>query len=229
MQQKIAAEFLGTFWLTFGGCGSAILSAAFPGLGIGFSGVALAFGLSVLSMSYAVGSISGAHFNPAVTVGLWVGGRLPGLDVLPYIIAQVAGATVAAAILALVASGRPGFEIGEFAANGYGALSPGQYSLLAAVVVEGVGTFFLVFIVMRMTAPGVAPGFAPIAIGLTLTLIHLVSIPVTNTSVNPARSTGPALFGPAIALEQLWLFWLAPIVGAIIGAIIYKALLADDE
>lgn len=224
MQQKIAAEFLGTFWLTFGGCGSAILSAAFPGLGIGFSGVALAFGLSVLSMSYAVGSISGAHFNPAVTVGLWVGGRLPGLDVLPYIIAQVAGATVAAAILALVASGRPGFEIGEFAANGYGALSPGQYSLLAAVVVESVGTFFLVFIVMRVTAPGVAPGFAPIAIGLTLTLIHLVSIPVTNTSVNPARSTGAALFAGTDYLMQLWLFWLAPLAGGVIGAWVARAI-----
>jgi aquaporin Z len=224
VQQKIAAEFLGTFWLTFGGCGSAILSAAFPGLGIGFSGVALAFGLSVLSMSYAVGSISGAHFNPAVTVGLWVGGRLPGLDVLPYIIAQVAGATVAAAILALVASGRPGFEIGEFAANGYGALSPGQYSLLAAVVVESVGTFFLVFIVMRVTAPSVAPGFAPIAIGLTLTLIHLVSIPVTNTSVNPARSTGPALFAGPDYLMQLWLFWLAPLAGGVIGAWVARAI-----
>ena len=224
MQQKIAAEFLGTFWLTFGGCGSAILSAAFPGLGIGFAGVALAFGLSVLTMSYAVGSISGAHFNPAVTVGLWVGGRLPGLDVLPYIIAQVAGATVAAAILALVASGRPGFEIGEFASNGYGHLSPGQYSLLAAVVVETVSTFFLVFIVMRTTAPGVTPGFAPIAIGLTLTLIHLVSIPVTNTSVNPARSTGAALFAGSDYLMQLWLFWLAPLAGGIVGAVVARAI-----
>ena len=223
MQQKIAAEFLGTFWLTFGGCGSAILSAAFPGLGIGFAGVALAFGLSVLTMSYAVGSISGAHFNPAITVGLWVAGRLPAMDVLPYIIAQVAGATVAAAILALVASGRPGFEIGEFAANGYGTLSPGQYSLLAAVVVESVGTFFLVFIVMRVTAPGAAPGFAPIAIGLTLTLIHLVSIPVTNTSVNPARSTGPALFAGADYLKQLWLFWLVPLAGGILGAMVARA------
>ncbi|NMX92318.1 aquaporin Z [Pseudomonas sp. WS 5027] len=218
MQQKIAAEFLGTFWLTFGGCGSAILAAAFPGLGIGFAGVALAFGLSVLTMSYAVGSISGAHFNPAITVGLWVGGRLPGMDVLPYLIAQVAGATVAAAILALVASGRPGFALGEFAANGYGALSPGQYSLLAAMVVESVGTFFLVFIVMRVTAPGAAPGFAPIAVGLTLTLIHLVSIPVTNTSVNPARSTGTALFAGTEYLMQLWLFWLAPLIGGILGA-----------
>ncbi len=224
MQQKIAAEFLGTFWLTFGGCGSAILSAAFPGLGIGFAGVALAFGLSVLTMSYAVGGISGAHFNPAVTVGLWVGGRLPGLDVLPYIIAQVAGATVAAAILALVASGRPGFEIGEFAANGYGPLSPGQYSLLAALVVETVSTFFLVFIVMRTTAPGMTPGFAPIAIGLTLTLIHLVSIPVTNTSVNPARSTGAALFAGSDYLMQLWLFWLAPLAGGIVGAVVARAI-----
>ncbi|MBH3421163.1 aquaporin Z [Pseudomonas gessardii] len=224
MQQKIAAEFLGTFWLTFGGCGSAILSAAFPGLGIGFAGVALAFGLSVLTMSYAVGSISGAHFNPAVTVGLWVGGWFAGLEVLPYIIAQVAGATVAAAILALVASGRPGFEIGEFAANGYGALSPGQYSLLAAVVVETVGTFFLVFIVMRVTEPGSASGFAPIAIGLTLTLIHLVSIPVTNTSVNPARSTGPALFAGTDYLMQLWLFWLAPLAGGVVGALVARAI-----
>nr|WP_154220374.1 aquaporin Z [Pseudomonas gessardii] len=224
VQQKIAAEFLGTFWLTFGGCGSAILSAAFPGLGIGFAGVALAFGLSVLTMSYAVGSISGAHFNPAVTVGLWVGGRFAGLEVLPYIIAQVAGATVAAAILALVASGRPGFEIGEFAANGYGALSPGQYSLLAAVVVETVGTFFLVFIVMRVTAPGNASGFAPIAVGLTLTLIHLVSIPVTNTSVNPARSTGPALFAGTDYLMQLWLFWLAPLAGGVVGALVARAI-----
>ncbi|AIG01356.1 putative aquaporin Z [Pseudomonas fluorescens] len=223
MQQKIAAEFLGTFWLTFAGCGSAILSAAFPGLGIGFTGVALAFGLSVLTMSYAVGSISGAHFNPAVTLGLWAGGRLPGVDVLPYIIAQVAGATVAAAVLALVASGRPGFEIGEFAANGYGALSPGQYSLLAAVVVESVGTFFLAFIVMRVTAPGAAPGFAPIAVGLTLTLIHLVSIPVTNTSVNPARSTGPALFAGTDYLMQLWLFWLVPLAAGILGARVARA------
>ena len=218
VQKRLTAEFLGTFWLTFGGCGSAILSAAFPGLGIGFAGVALAFGLSVLTMSYAVGSISGAHFNPAITVGLWVGGRMPGLDVLPYIIAQVAGATVAAAILALIASGRPGFELGEFAANGYGALSPGQYSLLAALVVESVGTFFLVFIVMRVTTPGAAPGFAPIAVGLTLTLIHLVSIPVTNTSVNPARSTGTALFAGTDYLMQLWLFWLAPLAGGIVGA-----------
>lgn len=175
-------------------------------------------------MSYAVGSISGAHFNPAVTVGLWVGGRFAGLEVLPYIIAQVAGATVAAAILALVASGRPGFEIGEFAANGYGALSPGQYSLLAAVVVETVGTFFLVFIVMRVTAPGNASGFAPIAVGLTLTLIHLVSIPVTNTSVNPARSTGPALFAGTDYLMQLWLFWLAPLAGGVVGALVARAI-----
>ncbi|SDU94096.1 aquaporin Z [Pseudomonas mucidolens] len=223
MQQKIAAEFLGTFWLTFAGCGSAILMAVIPNRGLGFTGVALAFGLAVLTMSYAVGRISGAHFNPAVTIGLWVGRRLPGVDVLPYIIAQLAGATVAAAVLALIASGRPGFEIGAFAANGYGELSPGKYSLLAALVVEAVVTFFFVFIVMRVTAPGAAAGFAPLAIGLTLSLIHLVAIPVTNASVNPARSTGPALFSGAAYLAQLWLFWLAPVLGGVVGAMVARA------
>lgn len=223
MQQKIAAEFLGTFWLTFGGCGSAILMAVIPYRGLGFIGVALAFGLAVLTMSYAVGSISGAHFNPAVTIGLWVGRRLPGVDVLPYILAQLAGATVAAAVLALIASGRPGFEIGAFAANGYGELSPGKYSLLAALVVEAVATFFFVFIVMRVTAPGAAAGFAPLAIGLTLSLIHLVTVPVTNASVNPARSTGTALFSGAAYLAQLWLFWLAPVLGGVVGAMVARA------
>ncbi|MGY2291707.1 aquaporin Z [Pseudomonas sp. SDO528_S397] len=223
MQQKIVAEFIGTFWLTFGGCGSAMLAAAFPELGIGFAGVALAFGLAVLTMAYAVGGISGAHFNPAVTLGLWVGRRLPGSDVLAYIIAQVAGATVAAAVLALVASGQLDYQSGNFAANGYGDLSPGQYNLLAALVVEAVATFFLVFIVMRVTAPGAAAGFAPIAIGLTVTLIHLVAIPVTNTSVNPARSTGPALFAGGAYLTQLWVFWLAPITGGVIGALVARA------
>ncbi|MFO2464270.1 aquaporin Z [Pseudomonas sp. 15FMM2] len=226
MQQKIAAEFLGTFWLTFGGCGSAILTAVLAGLGVGYTGIALAFGLAVLTMSYAVGAISGAHFNPAVTIGLWVGRRLPGADVLPYIIAQVAGAMVAAAVLALIASGRPGFEMGTFAANGYGELSPGQYSMLAALVVETVATFFFVFIIMRVTAPGAAAGFAPIAIGLTLTLIHLVAIPVTNASVNPARSTGTALFSGSAYLAQLWLFWLAPLLGAVAGAIVANAVRA---
>lgn len=229
LQKKIAAEFLGTFWLTFCGCGSAILAAAFPELGIGFAGVALAFGLTVLTMAYAVGSISGAHFNPAVTIGLWVGRRMPGVDVVPYIIAQVAGAIVAAAVLALIASGRPGFEVGAFAANGYGQLSPGHYSLLAALVVEAVATFFFVFIIMRVTGPGSAVGFAPIAIGLTLTLIHLVAIPVTNTSVNPARSTGPALFAGGEYLMQLWLFWAAPIAGAVVGAIVARAVTRARE
>lgn len=222
MQHKIAAEFLGTFWLTFGGCGSAILAAAYPELGIGFAGVALAFGLTVLTMAYAVGGISGGHFNPAVTIGLWVGRRVPGVDVLPYITAQVAGAIVAAAILALIASGRPEFEMGGFAANGYGDLSPGRYSVLAALVAEGVATLFFVFIIMRVTAPGAAVGFAPIAIGLTLTLIHLMLIPVTNTSVNPARSTGPALFAGGAYVTQLWLFWLAPIVGGVAGALLAR-------
>lgn len=223
MQHKIAAEFLGTFWLTFGGCGSAILMAVIPGGGLGSAGVALAFGLAVLCMCYAVGSISGAHFNPAVTIGLWVGRRVPGIDVLPYIIAQLAGATVAAALLALIASGRPGFDIGAFAANGYAELSPGRYSLQAALVVEAVATFFLVFIVMRVTAPGAPAGFAPLAIGLTLTLIHLVAIPVTNASVNPARSTGPALFSGTAYLAQLWVFWLAPMVGGVAGALVARA------
>ncbi|WP_017475591.1 aquaporin Z [Pseudomonas sp. PAMC 26793] len=229
MQKKIAAEFLGTFWLTFGGCGSAILAAAFPEIGIGFAGVALAFGLTVLTMAYAVGGISGAHFNPAVTIGLWVGRRVSGVDVVPYIIAQVAGAIVAAAVLALIASGRPDFEIGAFAANGYGQLSPGQYSLLAAVVVEAVATFFFVFIIMRVTGQGLAAGFAPIAIGLALTLIHLVAIPVTNTSVNPARSTGPALFAGEEYLMQLWLFWLAPIAGAVVGAVVARGVTCPRE
>lgn len=229
MQKKIAAEFLGTFWLTFGGCGSAILAAAFPEIGIGFAGVALAFGLTVLTMAYAVGGISGAHFNPAVTIGLWVGRRVSGVDVVPYIIAQVAGAIVAAAVLALIASDRPDFEIGAFAANGYGQLSPGQYSLLAAVVVEAVATFFFVFIIMRVTGPGSAAGFAPIAIGLALTLIHLVAIPVTNTSVNPARSTGPALFAGEEYLMQLWLFWLAPIAGAVVGAVVARGVTCPRE
>ncbi|MNF26659.1 Aquaporin Z 2 [compost metagenome] len=224
MQKRIAAEFLGTFWLTFGGCGSAILAAAYPELGIGFLGVSLAFGLTVLTMAYAVGGISGGHFNPAVTLGLWVGRRVAVGDVIPYIVAQVAGAIVAAAALYLIASGKPGFEVGGFAANGYEQLSPGQYSLLAALVAEVIATFFFVFIIMRVTAPGAAAGFAPIAIGLTLTLIHLVLIPVTNTSVNPARSTGPALFAGSQYLSQLWLFWLAPIVGAVLGALVARGM-----
>ncbi|CRM36848.1 Aquaporin Z 2 [Pseudomonas sp. 34 E 7] len=224
MQKRLIAEFIGTFWLTFGGCGSAILAAAFPGLGIGFVGVALAFGLTVLTMAYAVGGVSGGHFNPAVTIGLWAGRRIAAGDVLPYISAQVAGAIAAAAALYLIANGQPGFTVGGFAANGYGPLSPGLFDLKAALLAELIATFFFVFIIMRVTAPGAAPGFAPIAVGLALTLIHLVLIPVTNTSVNPARSTGPALFAAGEYLSQLWVFWLAPIVGGVLGALAARTL-----
>lgn len=224
MQKRLTAEFIGTFWLTFGGCGSAILAAAFPGLGIGFVGVALAFGLTVLTMAYAVGGISGGHFNPAVTIGLWAGRRVPGTDVLPYIVAQVAGAIAAAAALYLIANGQPDFALGGFAANGYGPLSPGLFDIKAALLAELIATFFFVFIIMRVTAPGAVLGFAPIAIGLALTLIHLVLIPVTNTSVNPARSTGPALFAGAEYIAQLWVFWLAPIVGGLMGAIAARSM-----
>ena len=224
MQKRLIAEFIGTFWLTFGGCGSAILAAAFPGLGIGFVGVALAFGLTVLTMAYAVGGVSGGHFNPAVTIGLWAGRRIAAGDVLPYISAQVAGAIAAAAALYLIANGQPGFTVGGFAANGYGPLSPGLFDLKAALLAELIATFFFVFIIMRVTAPGAAPGFAPIAVGLALTLIHLVLIPVTNTSVNPARSTGPALFAAGEYLSQLWVFWLAPIVGGVLGALTARTL-----
>lgn len=224
VQKRLIAEFIGTFWLTFGGCGSAILAAAFPGLGIGFVGVALAFGLTVLTMAYAVGGISGGHFNPAVTIGLWAGRRIAAGDVLPYIAAQVAGAIAAAAALYLIANGQPGFTVGGFAANGYGPLSPGLFDLKAALLAELIATFFFVFIIMRVTAPGAAPGFAPIAVGLALTLIHLVLIPVTNTSVNPARSTGPALFAAGEYLSQLWVFWLAPIVGGVLGALAARTL-----
>ncbi|MGY4641084.1 MULTISPECIES: aquaporin Z [unclassified Pseudomonas] len=224
VQKRLTVEFLGTFWLTFGGCGSAILAAAFPGLGIGFAGVALAFGLTVLTMAYAVGGISGGHFNPAVTVGLWVGQRVCGAKVLPYIVAQVIGAIAAAAALYVIANGQPGFEMGGFAANGYGALSPGLFDMKAALVAEVIATFFFVLIIMRVTAPGPAAAFAPIAIGLALTLIHLILIPVTNTSVNPARSTGPALFAGGEYIAQLWLFWLAPMVGGVLGALSARAL-----
>jgi aquaporin Z len=229
MKKRMTAEFLGTFWLTFGGCGSAILAAAFPELGIGFAGVALAFGLTVLTMAYAVGPISGGHFNPAVTIGLWAGKRVPAKDVFPYIFAQVSGAIVAAAALYAIASGKPDFEMGGFAANGYGELSPGNYSLSAALAIELIATLFFVFIIMRVTAPGAAAGFAPLAIGLALTLIHLISIPVTNTSVNPARSTGPALFAGGAYISQLWLFWLVPIVGGILGALLANCLTCKAE
>lgn len=227
--RKWAAEFAGTFWLTFGGCGAALLSAAFPDLGIGFAGVSLAFGLTVLTGAYAFGPVSGGHFNPAVSVGLAVAGRFRWREVAGYVIAQLAGAVLASAMLLQVASGRPGFEIGGFASNGYGDLSPGHYGLQAALTTEVVLTAVFLLVILGTTARRAAGGFAGLAIGLALTLIHLVSIPVTNTSVNPARSTGPALFADTAALDQLWLFWLAPILGAILGAVLHRLLLADSD
>lgn len=227
--KKWSAEFLGTFWLTFGGCGSAVLAAAFPELGIGFTGVALAFGLTVLTGAYAFGPISGAHFNPAVSVGLALGGRFRAAELPGYVIAQVLGAVAAAGVLYLVATGKPGVDLGGFATNGYGPHSPGGYGMVAALLIEVVLTAVFLLVILGATARQAAPGFAGMAIGLCLTLIHLISIPVTNTSVNPARSTGPALFGPSVAMEQLWLFWLAPIVGAALGAIIWRAVLADGD
>ncbi len=230
MQKKLAAEFFGTFWLTFGGCGSAVLAAAFPQVGIGLLGVSLAFGLTVLTMAYAVGPISGGHFNPAVSVGLTVAGRFPRAMLGQYIVAQVLGAIAAAAALYLIASGKADFSLsGGFASNGYGEHSPGKYSLTAALVAEVLLTAFFLMIILGATGSKAPPGFAPIAIGLALTLIHLISIPVTNTSVNPARSTGPALFVGGWAIQQLWLFWLAPIAGAVIGALIHTTLLSHDE
>jgi aquaporin Z len=214
MTRRAAAEFFGTLWLVFGGCGAALYAAAFPSLGIGFLGVAFAFGLTLLTMAYAVGHISGGHFNPAVTIGLWAGGRFKSADVLPYIIAQVIGAIIAAAILYLIASGKPGWVPDGFAANGYGVLSPGKYSLGTCFVAEVVATFFFLFVIIGSTSKGAAVGFAGIPIGLCLTLIHLITIPITNTSVNPARSTGPALFAGGHYIAQLWMFWLAPIIGA---------------
>ncbi len=217
------AEFFGTFWLVLGGCGSAVLAAAFPGLGIGLLGVSLAFGLTVLTMAYALGHISGCHLNPAVSIGLWAGGRFPAKKVVPYIIAQVLGGIIAGGVLYVIATGKAGFSLASgFASNGYGVHSPGGYSLLAALVTEVVMTMVFLFIIMGATDKRAPQGFAPIAIGLGLTLIHLISIPVTNTSVNPARSTGVALFVGDWAVAQLWLFWLAPIVGALIGAAIYR-------
>ena len=217
MSRRVGAEFFGTFWLVFGGCGAAVLAAAFPELGIGFLGVAFAFGLTVLTMAYAVGHISGGHFNPAVTVGLWAAGRCAPKHVIPYIIAQVIGAVAAAAVLWLIASGKPDWVPGGFASNGYGNLSPGKYSLTACVVTEFVMTFFFLFVIVGTTSKGAAAGFAGIPIGLTLTLIHLVSIPVTNTSVNPARSTGPALFAGGEYVSQLWVFWIVPLIGAAVA------------
>jgi aquaporin Z len=228
LTKKAMAEFLGTFWLVFGGCGSAVLAAAFPGLGIAFVGVALAFGLTVLTMAYAIGHISGCHLNPAVSVGLLVGKRFPASDLLPYVVAQVAGAIAAAGVLLVIASGKSGFDLSAgFASNGYGAHSPGGYSLTACLVAEIVLTFMFLIIILGATDRRAPQGFAPIAIGLGLTLIHLIGIPVTNTSVNPARSTGPALFVGGWALQQLWLFWLAPIIGAAIAGLAYTALLAE--
>lgn len=226
--RRAGAEFFGTFWLTFAGCGSAVLAAAFPGLGIGFLGVALAFGLTVLSMAYAVGHISGGHFNPAVTIGLWAGNRCSAGDVVIYVVAQVAGAIVAAAVLYWIASGKPGWVAGGFASNGYGDLSPGKYALGACFAMETLMTFFFLLIIIGCTSKGAAVGFAGIPIGLALTLIHLVSIPVTNTSVNPARSTGPALFAGGEYLSQLWLFWLAPIIGAVIAGLVSRWLHAEE-
>lgn len=213
--RRATAEFFGTFWLTFGGCGAAVLSAAFPELGIGFLGVAFAFGLTVLTMAYAVGHISGGHFNPAVTLGLWSANRCANRHVLPYIVAQVIGAVVGAGVLYVIASGKAGWSPNGFASNGYGDLSPGKYGLTACLITEFLTTFFFLFIIVGTTSKGAATGFAGIPIGFALVLIHLISIPVTNTSVNPARSTGPALFVGGEALMQLWLFWLAPIAGAI--------------
>lgn len=222
MFKKLTAESLGTFWLVFGGCGSAIFAAAYPKLGIGFTGVSLAFGLTVLTMAYAVGGISGGHFNPAVSIGLAAAGRFPLARLLPYIAAQLVGAILAAGALYLVASGKPGFEAGGFAANGYGAHSPGGYSLLAAFTIETILTAFFLIVILGVTHGRAPTGFAPIAIGLALVLIHLISIPVTNTSVNPARSTSQALFADGWALGQLWLFWAAPILGSVIGAAIWR-------
>jgi len=229
MGRKAAAEFVGTFWLVFGGCGSAVIAAGFPEVGIGLLGVSLAFGLTVLTMAYAIGHISGAHLNPAVSLGLWAGGRFPAKDLLPYIIAQVLGGIVAAGVLYVIASGAAGFDLsGGFAANGYGAHSPGGYPLASALVAEIVLTLVFLVIIMGATDSRAPAGFAPIAIGLGLTLIHLIGIPVTNLSVNPARSTGPAIFVGGWALWQLWLFWVAPIVGALIGGVGYRALFAKD-
>ena len=228
LSRRCIAEFFGTFWLVLGGCGSAVLAAAFPSLGIGFIGVAFAFGLTVLTMAYAIGHISGAHLNPAVTLGLVTGKRFPSRDLIPYWISQVVGAAVAAGVLYLIANGKEGFDVSAgFATNGYGAHSPGGYSLGAALLCEIVMTLFFVLIIMGSTDKRVPNGFAPIAIGLGLTLIHLISIPVTNTSVNPARSTGPALFVGGWALAQLWLFWVAPLIGGAIGGVLYNSIFSE--
>jgi aquaporin Z len=228
--RKLAAEAIGTFWLTFGGCGSAVIAAAFPSVGIGLLGVSLAFGLTVVTMAYAIGHISGCHLNPAVTVGLAAGGRFPPGQILPYIVAQVIGGAVAGGLLYFIASGAPGFDIaGGMASNGYGDHSPGHYNLVACFVTEVVMTMLFLFIIMGATHGKAPAGFAPLAIGFTLCLIHLVSIPVTNTSVNPARSTGPALFVGGWALQQLWLFWVAPLIGGALGGVIYRWLSSEPR
>lgn len=229
LARRMAAEAIGTFWLVFGGCGSAVLAAAFPALGIGLLGVSLAFGLTVLTMAYSVGHISGCHLNPAVTVGLWSGGRFPARDIPPYVAAQVVGALAAAAFLAVIASGRPGFDIAAsgLAQNGFGPASPGGYGIGSALMIEGVLTAGFLIVILGSTDERAPRGFAPLAIGLALTLIHLISIPVTNTSVNPARSTGPAVLVGGLALQQLWLFWVAPIVGGILGGLSYRLLFVE--
>lgn len=225
--KKLIAEGIGTSWLVLGGCGSAVLAAAYPHLGIGFVGVAIAFGLTVVTMAYAIGHISGCHLNPAVTIGLWIGGRFPKKDVVPYIISQVIGGILGAAILYIIASGKPDVYLGGFASNGYGAHSPGGYSMIAALVAEVVLTFMFLTVILGATHSKAPKGFAGLAIGLALTLIHLISIPVTNTSVNPARSTSQAVFAGGWAIEQLWLFWVAPIVGALLAGMVYKWLSPD--
>jgi len=228
--KKLIAEFIGTLWLVLGGCGSAVLAAAYPELGIGFVGVALAFGLTVVTMAYAIGHISGCHLNPAVTVGLWAGGRFDKKDIAPYIVAQLLGAVAGAGILYLIASGKSGFEVGGFAANGYGEHSPGGYSMLAALITEVVMTFMFLIIILGATHSKAPKGFGGLAIGLGLTLIHLISIPVTNTSVNPARSTSQALFADGNwAMSELWLFWVAPIIGAIIAGFVYKYMSPEEK
>jgi len=228
--KKYAAEFVGTFWLVLGGCGSAVLAAAFPEVGIGLLGVSLAFGLTVLTMAYAIGHVSGCHLNPAVSVGLWAGGRFPAKDLLPYIVAQVLGGIAAGGILYLIASGKAGFDVsGGFASNGYGEHSPGGYSMQAALITEIVMTMMFIVVILGATDKRAPAGFAPIAIGLCLTLIHLISIPVTNTSVNPARSTGVALYVGDWATAQLWLFWVAPLIGGVLGAVVYRAIGQSDE
>jgi aquaporin Z len=230
MMKQYGAEFFGTFWLVFGGCGSAVIAAAFPNVGIGLLGVSLAFGLTVVTMAYAIGHISGCHLNPAVSIGLWAGGRFPATQLLPYIAAQVLGGIAAGGVLYMIASGAPGFDVANgFASNGYGAHSPGGYSLHSALIAEVVLTMFFLIIILGATDKRAPAGFAPIAIGLALTLIHLISIPVTNTSVNPARSTGVAIYVGDWAVAQLWAFWVAPIVGAVLGALVYRFIGSENK